>query len=263
MLSSTANKLASNLSYTILNSDDPQTVADGAPAYLLLMDSFLLESNNNPKLLQSAASLYSAYAGVFVNSETRAAKMTDKALNYALEALCIENKKNCHIRKLHYHDFAQQAATINKTNLNSWYVLGSTWAGWIKANSSNMSAIAELPKVTLIMEKIIAIDEDWQDGQTHLYLGVLKTLLPPALGGKPEQSQAHFKKVINLSQGKNLMAKVLYAEKYARLLFEQALHDRLLNEVIAADPYAENLTLMNVLAQKKAHELLATSNEYF
>ena len=51
IVSSTASKMVDNLSYTILNSDDPKTVADGAPAYLLLMDSFLVESENDPELL--------------------------------------------------------------------------------------------------------------------------------------------------------------------------------------------------------------------
>ena len=59
------------------------------------------------------------------------------------------------------------------------------------------------------------------------------------------------------------MAKVLYAEKYARLVFNQELHDQLLQDVIQSDPYFENFTLMNVLAQDKAQELLASSTEYF
>ncbi|MCU7967582.1 MAG: TRAP transporter TatT component family protein [gamma proteobacterium symbiont of Bathyaustriella thionipta] len=255
--------MADNLSYTILNSDDPDTVSAGAPAYLLLMDSFLVDSDKDPQLLQSDATLYSAYSSIFVSEPARAIKMSNKALSYAEQALCITNTKLCHLREISFEAFSQKVELMNKDTIHSWFVFGSAWAGWIKANSGSMSAIAELPKVSLIMSRIIDFDDNWHDGQAHLYMGVLKTLLPPALGGKPEQGRYHFEKIIQLSDGKNLMAKVLYAEKYARLIFNQDLHDKLLQDVIKADPYFENLTLMNILAQHKAQKLLASSADYF
>lgn len=263
IVSSTASKMAENLSSSILNSDDPKTVADGAPAYLLLMDSFLIDSDNDAKLLQSGATLYGAYSSIFVSDPVREMKMSDKALNYAEQSLCITDKAFCNIRQTDFQTFSELMKRINNTNISSWYTLGSTWAGWIKAHSDSMAAVAELPKVTLIMNRIVELDDEWQNGQAHLYLGVLNTLLPPALGGKPEKGQYHFKHSIQLTKGKDLTAKVLYAEKYARLMFEQELHDQLLQEVIKADPYSKNLTLMNILAQEKAKKLLASSPDYF
>ncbi|MCW8930223.1 MAG: TRAP transporter TatT component family protein [Gammaproteobacteria bacterium] len=251
------------MSYTILNSDDPKTVADGAPAYLLLMDSFLVDSQNDPQLLQSGATLYGAYSSIFVSDPVREKKMSSKALKYAATALCLSSKDFCDIRKIKYNEFSSLMDKINTNNIHSWYIFGTTWAGWIKAHSDSMSAIAELPKVTLIMEKVIEINDSFKNGQAHLYLGVLNTLLPPALGGKPETGQLHFKKAIKLTNGKDLTAKVLYAEKYARLIFDQNLHDQLLRDVLKADPYSKNLTLMNILAQQKAQELLASSPDYF
>jgi len=55
----------------------------------------------------------------------------------------------------------------------------------------------------------------------------------------------------------------VFAEQYAKMMFDQTLHDRLLQEVIDADPVVPNLTLINVLAQDLARELLSESNEYF
>ncbi len=57
-----------------------------------------------------------------------------------------------------------------------------------------------------------------------------------------------------MSDGRNLMAKVLLAEDYARLVFDADLHDRLCREVIDADPVVPGLTLANTLAQEKARE---------
>jgi hypothetical protein len=94
-------------------------------------------------------------------------------------------------------------------------------------------------------------------------MGILKTLLPPALGGKPEEARAHFEKAIEMSDGKDLSAKVEYARGYAKLLYERELHDRLLTEVLDADPHWNGLTLMNVIAQQDAVALLEEADDYF
>ena len=59
------------------------------------------------------------------------------------------------------------------------------------------------------------------------------------------------------------MAKTLEAEFYARLVFDQALHDRLLGEVLAAEPRAPGYTLINTLAQQRARKLLESGKDYF
>ena len=43
--------MADNLSVAVLNQNDPETVRDGAPAYLLLLDSFLEGSPDDPDLI--------------------------------------------------------------------------------------------------------------------------------------------------------------------------------------------------------------------
>jgi hypothetical protein len=63
--------------------------------------------------------------------------------------------------------------------------------------------------------------------------------------------------------GRDLNVKLEYARGYARLLYERELHDRLLAEVMAADPEVPGYTLTNVLAQREAERLIATADEYF
>jgi len=72
-----------------------------------------------------------------------------------------------------------------------------------------------------------------------------------------------FERVIELSDGRNLTAKVLLARSYARLVFDRDLHDRLCREVIDADPVAPGLTLTNTMAQEEARALLGSSEDYF
>src|SRR5690606_40895677 len=97
----------------------------------------------------------------------------------------------------------------------------------------------------------------------HLYMGLFETLFPPAMGGRPEEGRRHFERALELSEGRQLLIKVLYAEQYARLVFDRDLHDRLLEEVLAADPQQPGMTLMNVVAQQRAAKLLESADEYF
>jgi hypothetical protein len=46
-------------------------------------------------------------------------------------------------------------------------------------------------------------------------------------------------------------------------MYERELHDRLLHEVLEADPEVPGSTLLNVLAQRQARMLLETADDYF
>ncbi|MCW8924279.1 MAG: TRAP transporter TatT component family protein, partial [Gammaproteobacteria bacterium] len=53
------------------------------------------------------------------------------------------------------------------------------------------------------------------------------------------------------------------AEKYARLLFDRELHDKLLNELLAVDISDSETLLIDTIARAKAKELLADADDYF
>ena len=131
------------------------------------------------------------------------------------------------------------------------------------ANKSDFNAIADMAHIELIMQKVVELDETYKEGAAYLYLGTLATLLPPALGGKLELGKQYFDKAVTLSQGKNLMVKVLFAKSYAKMIFNRKLHDQLLKEVMAADPYVQGYTLINTWAKIQAQELINSANDYF
>ena len=132
-------------------------------------------------------------------------------------------------------------------------------------NTDNQVTLARQETVESVPAGVaqIEINDGSDDGTVYTYLGILNTLIPPALGGDPEKGREHFERAIEISGGTDLSAKVEYANGYARLLYERELHDRLLNEVLAADPNVPGATLPNVLAQEQAAELLASADDYF
>lgn len=254
-------RMAGNLSLAMLNQSDPEIVRAGAPAYLLLIDSLIADEPNNPELLLSGARLYGAYAGGLVQESVRRRGLTAQALGYARRALCEENRKLCEVLDLPYRDFAPALERVNAGDLPILYGHATAWLGWIEARSDDWNAVAALPKVEAMLQRIVELQPDFERGRAQLYLGALLSLRPAALGGKPELARQHFELAIRFSDGRDLMAKVEYARRYARLVFDQILHDRLLHEVVKADPVQPGLTLSNVIAQGQARALL--QDDYF
>ncbi|MBL4681531.1 MAG: hypothetical protein JKY88_12520 [Pseudomonadales bacterium] len=261
MMSSVTTSLAEDLANTILNSNDIETVREGVPAYLLMIDSFLRSSPDNPDLLLAASNLNGAFS-IFTSGE-RAELLTEKSLDYALKAACIENKKLCGFQGLEYKVYQSVVDELNVKDVPITFSVGVAWAGWMQAHSSDWNAIAQLAKVKYLMSRVVELNEAYDNGGPHLYMGGLETILPASMGGQPEKGREHFERAIELSNGQYLMAKLVYAEQYAKLIFDKELHDRLLNEILAADPNVKDMTLTNTVAQQRARELLAESDDYF
>ena len=261
--SSFAGRAADNLSRAMLDQDDPATVEAGMPSYLLLVDSMIEGDPQNEHVLLAGSKLYGAYAAAFVKDMERSKRLTLKARSYADRALCAHDAKLCGLLDKPYDDFAAAIAALGRDEVPLVYGSAAAWAGWMQANTSDWNAVAQLPKVKAMMERVVALDEGYSHGEAHLYLGVIATLLPPALGGKPEEGKRHFERAIELSGGRDLMAKVEYARRYARGTYNRELHDTLLNEVLKADAKEPGLTLSNTLAQQQAKELLESADSYF
>jgi hypothetical protein len=230
---------------------------------MLMIDGLIEGNPNNPSLLGSAASLYTAYTFGFVKDEERSKRLTDKALEYGLRGLCARNPETCGFRKVKFQDFKEILNRSKNKDVPELYALGSAWAGWIQMHQDGWDAVAEIPRVEEIMLRIIELDESYQGGGAHVYIGIFSTLLSPALGGDPEKARNHFDRALELSEGKNLMVKVSYAQYYARMIFDRQLHDQLLKEVLQAEPQAQGYTLLNVLAKQQAQELLSGADDYF
>jgi hypothetical protein len=263
MVSSATGNMTAGLSEAILDNDDVETVKDGLPAYLLMIDGLVKSNPKDPELLQRASLLNSAYVSLFVSDTARSKKLTDKALEYSFRAVCIRRPNICETRDLRYKVFAKAVQNTDKKDVPALYSLGSAWASWIQTRGDDLNAVAQLAKVEEVMRRVVELDETYEKGGAHIYLGALSTLLPPAMGGRPEVGRKHFERAIELSEGKNLMAYVVFAQRYSRLVFDRELHDELLKHVVQADPDVPGLTLINTVAQEQARQLLESADEYF
>ena len=254
---------ADTLSAGVLNQDDPAVVESGLPAYLLLIDGLISENPQQAGVMAAGAELFALYGSRFVTDPERSAAMTAKARRYGEQSICLVHAPACDWDGMGYDEFVAELETVGRRQVQYLYAYAVSWLSHLDATSSDWSAIGELPWVQAAMERVLALDETHDNGGIHVYLGILYSLRPPALGGRLDLAQEHFDRSITLSEGRDLSAKVEYARRYARMVFDQELHDRLLAEVLETPVEEPGRTLFNVLAQQDAVGLLATSGDYF
>lgn len=263
LISSAKREFAEDLSATILGHNDPETIKQAVPAYLVLVDSMIRGDQENIGLLIAGSRLYGSYASVFVDETARKITLSKRSFSYADRAICLKKPAACKAKTMSYPQYEQLLKQFKKEDASDLFAYGAAWAGLVQANSADWNAVAELPKVKATIQRVLELDETISNGGAHVYMGVMESLLPSTMGGKPQLAKEHFEKALKISNRKNLMALLLYAEKYARLLFNRELHDRLLNELIETDISQSDKALIDTMAKAKAKKLLSNADDYF
>jgi tetratricopeptide (TPR) repeat protein len=263
LVSNATNGMAANLSKAIKNQQDPAIVRDGAPAYLLMLDSFVEGSPDDESTLTASAELYAMYGALFADQQDRAKLLTGKAMSLGARGLCASNSAACGLDDKPFAAYQETLGELEQGDVPALFSYCLAWAAYIKVNSGEMAALSKLPRAQAAFQRVLELDPDHERVAVEHYLGVLDTARPPALGGDFESGRAHFENAIERSGGRDLSVQVDFAKFYARTLYERELHDQLLNQVLEADPIQDGMTLFNVLAQQDAQVLLDSADDYF
>jgi hypothetical protein len=237
---------------------DIALVCEGAPAYLLMIDSLLVSSPKNYGLLQAGAQSYSAYATTLEEcgdvDDKRIAPIADKAKLYGLRLLRrylpLTDEQN-------YEAFDRKLAGLDRGDVPDvfWGTFG--WLTWVKYQQGSPEALADIYLIEKIMARLLEIDESYQGGSIHLFFGGFHAAKPAMFGGRPDLSKMHFEKALQLAGRRFLMTQTTYAETLARTTLDEELHDRLLKEVLAFPlDSAPEFALSNQIAVSKAKRLL-------
>ncbi|MCP4009584.1 MAG: hypothetical protein GY726_08725, partial [Proteobacteria bacterium] len=137
---------AEQLSTTILNHEDPATVSAAIPTLLILMDSYARSDTSSGDAKLSAAKLYGAYAGAFVDEPNRQKTLTSTAFRYAREGSCKKNPDWCGLDRMDNKAFTAFVQGLEKREIDIVYAYAVAWLSYIEAHSDDWNAIADLPK---------------------------------------------------------------------------------------------------------------------
>ncbi|MCX5806658.1 MAG: TRAP transporter TatT component family protein [Proteobacteria bacterium] len=243
---------------------DLKLVREGIPAYLMLMDGMIESVPDNEQLLINAAQTYSSFASAFMEeTDPEYAKLLyRKARYYSLRSLEIRGFKDP--AQSLFDDFGEDVKNCGKKDVPYLFWAATSWGNWIKLNLDSMEALAELPRVELMMKKVLELDEGFYYGGPHIFMGIWFASWPKDAGGDLKKAQKHFQKALQIGQGKFLMTYVYYANFYARQILDKDLFVSTLQKVLDAPvDILPEITLLNAVARKKAEDLLHHKEEIF
>jgi CMP-N-acetylneuraminic acid synthetase len=240
---------------------DLDLVCEGAPAYLLMIDSLLANSPEDTTLLQNAIKAYSSYSGVLPECDKprREPAIAEKAKRYGLQLLTLAIGSE----PLRNHELLDQVlAKLDKSDVPDvfWGTFG--WLTWVKSSGGSPAALVDLMAIEKIMARLQELDETYENGAIPMFFGIYQATKPAMFGGREDLARENFEKALRLSKHRFLLVQTTYAETLARNTLDKELYDRLLREVEAFDiNSAPEYTLANIIAKKKAERLRA--DHYF
>jgi hypothetical protein len=165
------------------------------------------------------------------------------------------------------NDLAQFERILKKISVKNMPALFWTaycWGGLANLDRENPEALADLPKIEMMMARSNVLHPGYFYGGADLFLGAYQASRPKMLGGSTEKSKAYFDDAVKFSEGRFVTAQVLYAKHYAVAVQDRALYESLLKTVLGF-PIAEfrEQRLSNTIAQRKAKKLLEGIDEHF
>jgi tetratricopeptide (TPR) repeat protein len=255
--------------------DDPELVRDAIPFGLKTMESLLAESPRHPGLLLAACQGFTQYAYAFVQMDAdygaadferqqqqrdRALRLFLRARGYGLRGLELRHKD---IGKRLAQDPAAAAAEVTAKEQPLLYWTAASWGAAIGLGKDRPDLLADFPVVKALMQRALALDENFERGAVHEAMIVLEAL-PPEMGGSVERARQHFERAIAISKGEKPGPYVTLAETVAVMKQDRKEFEELLNRALAIDPEKNpGVRLETVLLQRKARALLAKEDELF
>jgi hypothetical protein len=263
-LSSCSSMVTNMMAPTVDNlqkQTDVDLVCQGAPSYLLMIDSMVASDQDNPALLAMGAKAYTGYVAAMTEcgaSEERIKTLTEKAKVYGTSLLA---HKLPIAPKNSLDDLDKALQDLGASDVPDIFWGAMAWTSWIRAQQGSPASIADAVKVEKIMLRLEALDDTYQQGSIHLFLGAYYAAKPQAFGGRPDLSRLEFEKALDISGRSFLIVQATYAETYARQTMDKELYTKLLKEVLDFQiNKAPDNALTNQIAKRKAKRLLANDS---
>ncbi len=242
---------------------------EAAPALISFADGFIQSSPENPELLLMGAELRAGMATVMIRYEDDrwAGVLYEKAQSYAARALAVDYPEL--LAAIRGNDEGALDKALAEADAGAvphlfWHTLAA--AGRTDLARDRPDLVADLSKHVKVMERVVALDEEFFDGGPHLFLGQFYISRSETLGGDLEKARVHFEKAERIASNRMLLVPVFYAEGLRNQKLSQENRDAYeaaLRRVLDAGEGPPERALLTALAKEKAAVMLAEIDTHF
>ena len=256
--------------------DDPELIRAAAPFSLKLMESVLQESPRHAGLLTASAAGFTEYAYAFVQQDADELEMRDLAAAVAMRqrarALYTRARgygvRALETRHAHFGEQLRRSPELAVRELGpgeaaALYWTAAAWAASISLDKDSPDALAELPLVEALLNRLTSLDADYGDGALDSLLMSYENGRP---GARDPQTaiRRHFERAVHLSGGQKAAPYVGFAETACVRAQDRAKFITTLQQALAIDPAARpEWRLENRVMQRRARWLLTQTDQLF
>jgi predicted anti-sigma-YlaC factor YlaD len=253
--------------------DDPELIRDALPFGLKLQETLLESTPDHRGLLVATARGFASYAYLLQDDASRleardrdgaralnqrASRLYLRGRDYALRGLEVAHPG---FRSEMESDLPGALAHTDRDDVPFLYWAAAAQAGALTADKSNAELIADLPRAGAMMDRVLALDESYDQGAAHEFFISYEASRP---GGSVARAREHFARAEALAQGQRASVYVSLAEGVS--VQEQNLGEfqMLLGKALAVDiERAPQNRLVNVLSQRRAQWLRDHAGDLF
>ena len=248
---------------------------------LKMLEGILEVAPDNADLLLLTSSSFSRYAFGFIEDKieianeqndiegkkrlvNRAVDFYERGKAYGLRLLAQSRKQFPESVNQDMEKFSAELGKLEKKHAPALFWTANAWGSIINLQQHKPERLIELPRVELMMQRVLELDESVFFGGAHLFYGIYYGSRPKFFGGDPEKAKQHLERAVEISNGRYLMAKFLLVKYYAAPNKDRELFENTLQEIISAPPdlFPEQ-RLANELAKRRAERWLKRKDEFF
>jgi hypothetical protein len=248
-----------------LNEETDLELAEASiPTNLGLLEGMIRIDPENVTLHTYAAQAYYGLSYGFNEDhrQKRASNFYLRGRKHGLTALALSGANG--LSKANFYSFESGLKNLDEDDVPALFWTASNWAKWIDMNRDLPESIAQLPKPTALMRRVLELDETFYHGAAHMYFGVYYGSRSPMFGGNFEKSRQHFDRAREITKGKLLVADLLQAQYLARQTFDREdFHNRLTKIIEAPEDLYPELALLNQITKRKAQMFLKMEEKWF
>jgi tetratricopeptide (TPR) repeat protein len=156
----------------------------------------------------------------------------------------------------------EAVGSVDKNGIEALYWYAANLGKWSNA-SGFTTVLKNKNRYQKVMERVLALDENFFYGAAHRALGVVFAKAPAIAGGDMDKAKQHFDRALQIApeyQG----ARVLWAEFYATKAEDKTGYRRELQHVLdAKDDVLPDVVAETQLAKRQAKKLLEQIDEKF
>jgi predicted anti-sigma-YlaC factor YlaD len=256
--------------------DDPELIRGASPFGLKLMESVLQETPQHTALLTAASGGFTQYAYAFVQEDADELEARDVDGAFALRA----RARGLYLRGRDYglraldthhsgfttalHSTPQPAvAGLGPSDVTALYWTTVAWAASISLGKDSPEALADLPRVDVLVTRLEQLDPDYDHGSLDTFL-ISYAMGRPGGRNPSEEARRHFERAVQLSGGQRAGPFVALAENVCVRDQKRAEFVATLQKALAIDVQAQpQWRLENRVMQRRARWLLTQTDQLF